>query len=191
MKQPEGFEVGGADHVCRLRKSLYGLKQAGRVWNQTLHSVLTSMGFTCIQSDHGLYILLRDDVKVFMPVFVDDITLAGSDGSKIDSIIQELSQHFKLRNLGPTTQLLGMEIERDHPNCRLYLSQSQHIANLIQEHNIHDCEPAPTPLNPGTRLSTSMSPKNNAEAAEMCMCPYISIVGSLMYLAITTRPDIA
>ena len=87
MQQPEGFEVGGPDHVCRLRKSLYGLKQAGRVWNKTLHSVLTSMGFSRVQSDHGLYIFIRDGVRMFMPVFVDDITLAGTEAAKIDSIV--------------------------------------------------------------------------------------------------------
>jgi hypothetical protein len=64
MQQPEGFEVGGPDHVCKLRKSLYGLKQAGRVWNQTLNSVLSSMGFKRVQSDHGLYIYLRDDLRI-------------------------------------------------------------------------------------------------------------------------------
>src|SRR6266404_4114597 len=80
--------------------SLYGLKQAGRVWNQTLYSVLSSMGFKRVESDHGLYIFLRDDVRILMPVFVDDITLACKDGTKIDSFIQELSQHFKLRDLG-------------------------------------------------------------------------------------------
>ena len=191
MQQPEGFEVGGPDHVCRLRKSLYGLKQAGRVWNQTLHSVLTSMGFNRIQSDHGLYIFIRDDVKMFMPVFVNDITLAGTDGAKINTIVQELFHHFKLQDLGPTTQLLGMEIHRDHPNCRLYLSQSQHIANLLQEHGLQDSKPVSTPLNPGSCLSTSMSPQNTSEATEMCQYPYISVVGSLMYLAVTTRPDIA
>ena len=126
-----------------------------------------------------------------MPVFVDDITLAGTDGAKIDSIVQELSQHFKLRDLGPTTQLLGMEIHGDRPNRRLFLSQSQHIANLLQEHGLDDCKPVSTPLNPGSRLSTSMSPQNDAEASEMRQYPYISVVGSLMYLAVTTRPDIA
>src|SRR6266702_3400400 len=191
MLQPEGFEVGGPDHVCRLRKSLYGLKQAGRVWNKTLHSVLCSMGFNRVQSDHGLYIYLRDDVRILMPVFVDDITLACKDGAKIDSIVQELSKHFKLRDLGPSTQLLGLEIHRDRPNRCLSISQSQYISNLIQEHGLSDSKPVSTPLNPGTRLSTSMCPQNEAEASEMRQYPYISVVGCLMYLAVTTRPDIA
>jgi hypothetical protein len=125
-----------------------------------------------------------------MPVFVDDITLAGTDAAQIDSIVQELSQHFKLCDLGPTTQLLGMEICRDRPNRHLYLSQSQHIANLLQEHGLHDCKPVSTPLNPGSRLSTSMSPQNTAQASEMRQCPYVSVVGSLMYLAVTTTLDV-
>jgi hypothetical protein len=191
MQQPEGFEVGGPNYVCRLLRSLYGLKQAGRVWSKLLYSVLVSMGFQRVQSDHGLYIFHRDGVKIFMPVFVDDITLAGKDPSKLDSVIQELSKHFKLRDLGPTTQLLGIEIHRDRPNRSLSLSQSQFITNLLTEHGLQDCKPVATPLNPGSHLSSSMSPQNDAEASEMRQYPYISVVGSLMYLALTTRPDIA
>jgi Reverse transcriptase (RNA-dependent DNA polymerase) len=59
------------------------------------------MGFQQVQSDHGLYIFHRDGFCIFMPVFVDDITMVGKDGDKIDSIIQELSSHFKLHDLGP------------------------------------------------------------------------------------------
>jgi hypothetical protein len=126
-----------------------------------------------------------------MPVFVDDITIACQDSSKIDSVVQELSQHFKLRDLGPTTQLLGIQIHRDRPNRRLCISQSQFISNLLQEHGLSNSKPVSTPLNPGTRLSTSMCPQNDAEALEMQQHPYNSVVGSLMYLAVTTRPDIA
>ena len=91
----------------------------------------------------------------------------------------------------PPLQLLGLEIYRDRPNRRLHLSQSQYIANLLQEHGMHDCKPVSTPLNPGSHLSTSMSPQNAAEASEMHQVPYICVVGLLMYLAVTTRPDIA
>ncbi len=114
-----------------------------------------------------------------------------SIGDAAATVVQELSQHFKLQDLGPTTQLLGIEIHRDHPNHCLSISQSQFISNLIQEHGLSDSKSTSTPLNPGTRLSTSMCPQNNSEAQEMQQHPYISVVGSLMYLAVTTRPDIA
>ena len=127
----------------------------------TLHSLLW-VSKNCVQSDHGLYIYLRDDVRLLMPVFVDDITLACKDGAKIDSIIQELSQHFKLRDLGPTTHILGLEIHRGRPNRQFSISQSQFISNLIQEHGLSNSQTVTTPLNPGTRLSTSMCPQNDA-----------------------------
>ena len=92
------------------------------------------------------------------------LTLAGKKGAKIDSLIQELSFHFKLRDLGPTTQLLGMEIHRDRPNRTLSLSQTQFITNLLQDHGLQDCKPVSTPLNPGCHLSTSMCPQTEAEA---------------------------
>jgi hypothetical protein len=124
-----------------------------------------------------------------MPVSVDDITLAGKDCVKINFVIQEFSSHFKLRDLGPTTQLLGIEIHRDYPTCTLLHSQSQFITNLIQEHGLQDCKPVSTPLKPGSCLSTSMSPQNCAEATETSQYSYISIVGFLMYMALTPRPD--
>ena len=74
MQQPEGIEVGGPEYVCRLIKSLYGLKQAGRVWNRTLHAVLTSMGFSRVQSDHGLYILLKDGTSTAAAAYANGPT---------------------------------------------------------------------------------------------------------------------
>ena len=167
MKQPEGFEVGGPEYVCRLKKSLYGLKQAGRVWNKKLHSVLLSMGFERTQSDHGLYIFQRDDIHIFLPVFVDDLTLAGKKGTNFDPFIEELSSHFKLCDLGPTTQLLGLEIHRDCTNLTLSISQRQFITNLLQDHGLQDCKPVSTPLNPGCCLFTSMCPQTEAEASSL------------------------
>src|SRR6266571_4734914 len=70
-------------------------------------------------------------------------------------------------------------------------SQASPDPNLIDEHGLNDSKPVSTPLNPGTRLSTSMCPQNDAEALEMRQYPYISVIGCLMYLAVTTRPDIA
>jgi transposase InsO family protein len=191
MQQPEGFEVGGPDHVCKLHKSLYGLKQAGRVWNKKLHSVLLSMGFSRIQSDNAVYVYLKDQIRVIVPVFVDDITLASKDPSKLNSIVQELGQHFKIHDLGPTTQLLGISVHRDRSKRSLSLCQHQYIKDMLQRYGLHDCKPVSTPMEPGFKLSTSMAPQNDAETAEMHNVPYLSAVGSLMYLAVTTRPDIS
>ena len=76
MKQPEGFEEKSPEWVWRLRKSLYGLKQAGRCWHEKLHEVLTKLGFDRLVCEHSVWVYLRDGVRVIIPVFVDDITIA-------------------------------------------------------------------------------------------------------------------
>jgi hypothetical protein len=191
MEQPERFEVGGPEYVCRLRKSLYGLKQAGRVWNKKLHTTLQSMGFARIQSDHSVYVFVRGPLCLILPVFVDDITLACKDASLIDSTVNELATHFKLRDLGHTEYLLGISIERDRSKRQLSLSQCQYIINMLERYGMSDSKPVSTPMDPGVRLSTSMAPQNDEEVDYMKSVPYLSAVGSLMYLAITSRPDIS
>jgi hypothetical protein len=93
--------------VCHLKKSLYGLKQAARVWNIKLHNTLEKMGFKRMESDQSIYVYSRDGVQIILPVFVDDITFTSASTSKIDSAIQELSTHFKLlyRNFHFTSKI--------------------------------------------------------------------------------------
>ena len=191
MDQPEGFEVGGPEYVCRLKKSLYGLKQAGRVWNKKLHAALAKMGFIRIQSDNSVYVFLKDDVHIILPIFVDDITLACKSSTTLDSTVKELSSHFKLRDLGPISYLLGIKIERDRSKRQIHLSQTQYIIDMLERYGHSDCKPVSTPMDPGLRLSSSMAPQNDEEIALMKSIPYINAVGSLMYLAISSRPDIA
>ena len=108
MKQPEGFHIGGPNKVCRLRKWLYGLKQSERQWNKKLHSVLTELGFKRIESDRSVYIYSNGEVRIIVPIYIDDITLASKSPTAIDNYVQLLSQHFKCRDLGATRFLLGI-----------------------------------------------------------------------------------
>ena len=191
MKQPEGFQQSERNMVCRLNKSLYGLKQSPRLWGETLAKVLISMGFSKTYSDASLYIFDQDNIKVIVPVFVDDITLASKSASKLDHFVNELGKQFKLRDLGPTTFLLGVEITRKRSERKLYLSQKQYVVNKLEEFGMADCKPVGTPMIPGSKLSSDQSPKSEDEKAEMIDVPYINAVGSLMYLAVMTRPDIS
>jgi hypothetical protein len=191
MTQPEGFEQNGSKYVCRLNKSLYGLKQSPRLWGEKLAEVLLSMGFKKTYSDASLFIYDRDNIKVIVPVFVDDITLASKSVETLDSFVAEMSKHFKLRDLGPTSFLLGIGITRDRENRKLHLSQKQYIVNKLEEFQMADCKPVGTPIVPGHNLSSQHSPQTPEKKQEMNDIPYINAVGSLMYLAIMTRPDIA
>ena len=126
-----------------------------------------------------------------VPIFIDDITLAGTSPAANDKVVEELKSHFKLRNLGPTNFLLGIHITHDIPNRTISLSQCQYIVNILERFRMADCKPVLTPIEPGTSLTSEMSPKSDEEVNEMWNVPYIVAVGCLMYLATTTRPDIS
>ena len=113
MTQPEGFRQGGQEIVCRVNKSLYGLKQAGHLWSKQLQDALEKMGFRRIHSDPSVYIYDQDGIKVIVPIFVDDITFAGASEKDLDDFVAKLATHFKLRDLKPTSFLLGIEITRN------------------------------------------------------------------------------
>jgi len=191
MKQPQGFVQFGSDYVCRLQKAIYGLKQAGRQWNKKLHQVLSTMGFRRLESDRSIYIYLRDNVRIIIPVFVDDITLASSSQKAIDDTVKELSRHFKLRDLGPTNWLLRMEIIRNRSERRLALSQRQYIIDMLERYKLTDCKAVSTPMDPGVNLTVDMGATTPEDVEFMRSVPYLNAVGALMYLAQCTRPDIA
>src|ERR1700742_321134 len=192
MKQPEGFETGDSSDVLCLNKSLYGLKQAACMWKVKLASVLCdSMGFKCIYSDNGIYVYQKGSDRVLMPVFVNDGVLASNSLPLLNSPVSELSKHFKLRNLGETSFILGMQVTRDRSKRILALSQRQYIVDMLDCYGMANCNAVSTPMLPGLRLSTSMAPQSDQERSEMAKHPYGNAVGSLLFLAMTTRPDIA
>ena len=119
------------------------------------------------------------------------MTFASKYEAAIDKTIKKLSQHFKLRDLGPTTQLLGIKIDRDWKKHSITISQHQHCLDILERFGIADCKPISTPMQPNTRLTRSQSLQTPDEVQFMKSVLYLATVGALMYLATTTRPDIA
>ena len=191
MRQPEGFHIGGPDMVCKLKKSLYGLKQAARQWNKKLHSVLTEMGFKRIESDRSVYIYCNDEVKIIVPIYIDDITFASKSPSAIDKYVKILSEYLKCRDLGPTQFLLGVAIDRNRSTRTTTLHQRQFTIDLLEKYGMSDCYAVQTPLPYKIALSHDMGPTTEEGKEFMAKVPYLSAVGSLQYLAMMTRPDIA
>ena len=158
MRQPEGFEEKGKETwVCRLLKSIYGLKQAGRLWQQRLNEVLvTHMGFKRIESDSSIWVWSDGSTRIIVPVFVDDMTLASNSAQAIADTKAALRRHFKLRDLGPTSWLLGVEITRDRAKHSLSLSQRQYIVEKLAAMGWSDLSPVQTPMDPGLKLHKQM-----------------------------------
>ena len=197
MKIPEGLGVEGTEEkgewVVRLLKAIYGLKQAGRMWAKKLHEVLTSLGFIRTECEHSFYIYEREGIKVFVPVYVDDLTIASNSKTAISQLKSDLTTHFKLRDLGPTEFILGIKVERDRPKRTIYLSQAAYIQSILDEFLINpgDWNSVVTPMMENAKLSKKGCAKTPEELQKAKDSRYGEIIGKLIYLMRCSRPDIA
>jgi len=190
MAQPEGFPQGRPDQLLKLLRSLYGLKQAGRQWYKKLAEKLASMGFKCLQSDRSCYVFTDGNVRIIIPIHVDDGVICAKTDSDIDRVIAQLGSSFKVKDLGPTEWFLGIKIERDAQTGAISLSQRQYASDMLKDFEMDSSAPVQTPMEPGLVLTKEMGPKTEEESKRY-KSKYLSAVGSLMYLATQTRPDIS
>lgn len=189
MTQPESFEE--SDQVCRLRKTIYGLKQASRAWNKKLHSSLLQVGLKDSKTDPCVYFRVSDKNMTFVAVYVDDLLIFSNDQTFKNKLKRDLSSEFKMKDMGEAKHCLGFEIKRDFKNGTLRINQSKYINEILCRFNMSECNPVSTPLDTNQKLTAEMSPKNPVEQREMRDIPYQQAVGSLLYAAHGTRPDIA
>jgi transposase InsO family protein/predicted RNA binding protein YcfA (HicA-like mRNA interferase family) len=194
MQVPEGIEIEGEEKgrwVLKLLKALYGIKQGPRLWSKKLNQALEAMGFKRLDCDHSVFIYEKGDIKIIVPVHVDDLVIASKSRSAISNFKKELATHFKIRDQGPTSFLLGVKLERDRPNRTITLSQPAYIQDLLDTYvNAKIFNPVLTPMLDG-KLSEKDCPETKEEIEAMKKVPYREAVGKLLYLAIATRPDIA
>ena len=170
MEQPEGFEdYYGPGFALKLNKSLYKLKQAGHQWHKKLDSVMTGMGFSLIQCGNSIWIYRKDDIRIIIPVYVDDMTVACKSQKQYEWVRDELRKHFKLRDLGPTSFLLGVEVTRNREKRQLCLTQRQYIVDVLERFGLGNIGTVTTPIAPGLHLSKEMGPKGVEEATYMML----------------------
>ena len=186
-----GFGKRTPGYALKLAKSIYGLKQAGRQWYKKLDSSLQSLGFARVKSDNSIWVYRKDDVRIIIPAYVDDMFIATKERGRAQQVIQDLEKHFQVHDLGDVSFLLGVHIQRDRSKRTLTLSQRQYIVDLLEHYSMSDCAAVSTPLDPNCKLSKEQCPQTDEDKASMRAYPYAQLVGSLMYLAIATRPDIS
>jgi hypothetical protein len=120
MKQPKGFVVkGNKELVCRLKKSLYGLKQSLRMWYQKLDTYILGLGFTRREFNHLVYFKLVSDRNIYYVFYVDDMLLIGNNKESIQDVKAQFPSKFDMKYLGVANFILGMEIKRDKENKKL------------------------------------------------------------------------
>ena len=181
MEQPEGFEKGGNNMVCHLNKSIYGLKQSGRMWNKVLHNFLTEKGFKRSEVDHCLYLKkCNDDCIVYVLVWVDDIIVSASNMQLMSETKSLLHKRFKMVDMGQLSWFLGIDFKFEN-DC-VSLSQAAYLKNVLAKFEMQDCRPTKTPCDKFIL---------NENSKDYSSTEYRSAVGSLIYAMVCTRPDIS
>ena len=190
MHLPQGVGPNSGKIVWLLR-SIYGLKQASRVWNELLDHELGKLDFRRINADYCIYILQEGDFVVFLAVYIDDMGLLCNNLDFMQKIKDHISKIFKIKDLGAISQLLGLAIDYDYEAGILQLSQSHYIQQLLEHYGFNDGRTHPTPLSSGAKISKSDCPLTPSEVEFMKNFPYQSLLSTLMYSMLGPRGDIA
>jgi hypothetical protein len=188
MTQPEGYVKG--DYVCKLQRSLYGLKQSGRAWYDKINTTFIKLGFSRSNADPSVYSRISRSEVLYVAIYVDDLMIIGNDLKAIAKLKDELSRLFKMKDLGNIHYILGIKMTHTAEGS-IIMSQTHYIDAILRQYNMEDARAAGAPLNASVKLSKPMAEATIDEQRYMRNVPYLNVIGSLMYLAQATRPDIA
>jgi transposase InsO family protein len=192
MKQPEGFVAPGKETlVCKLRKSLYGLRQASRAWYDKIHHALVDMGCTVLSADTCVYQLRKGDLLVLVALYVDDLLLLSNSLDGLSALKKDLCKRFSMADLGEAHYILGIQIDRDRATRTLSISQREYVHKVLQRFEMADCKAVTTPLATNAQLTKADSPLLPTTQDAAFIRQYQSAVGALMYAMMGTRPDLA
>lgn len=187
MCQPEGFITKGNENkVCLLTKAIYGLKQSSRAWYQKVNEVLVKLGFKKSNYESCIFIKRKNNSLVIVALYVDDFIVLSNDKKETDFLKKHLTSNFEIKDLGEIKLCLGMRIRKEKDN--LILDQSVYIDQLLRKFNMSDCKVVSSPIN-NFDFSEGCLSENEAEKYKNPL--YQKLIGSLMFLAVLTRPDIA
>ena len=193
MELPEGYRAGREHLVCKLKKALYGLKQAPRNWYLLISKFVTEeLGYKATVSDPCLFFRRsRTGRLMLLFLFVDDFQTSyhPEDKAEWDALKEKLVVRFKTKDLGASTWILGMRIMRDMKARTITLDQELYITKALERQGMEQCKPVATP---GATAAAAAQPGDEpAGSAAVDLHMYQEMVGTLMYSAVSCRPDIA
>ena len=183
MEQADGFQkkgVNGEKLVYKLNKSLYGLKQSGRMWNQLLHAHFIDNGFTQCPTEHCLYTKETKEGMILILVWVDDLIVGGKNENMLNETKKMMHERFKMKDMGKLSYFLGIEFEQGDGYVKM--NQKKYIEKILEKYDMIDCKPRTTP--------SEQKPDEGGNQDPVDPRKYREIIGSLIYLMMATRPDI-
>ena len=189
MEQPRGFvDASKADYVCKLKKGLYGLKQAARCWNNTLTQYLISEGYIKSTADECIYFKVNDDGSfVLFPLYVDDLFPISNNTQFLIEEKRKIKAKFQMVDNGDIHYVLGMQISRNRANTVLTIGHPNYLLSILKRFKMERCKPVATPLEAGRKFQKT----TDADQEFHDISLYQQAIGCLTYAATTTRPDIA
>lgn len=186
MEQPEGYiSKSHPDHVCLLLKSIYGLKQASRQWNAKIHSFLvTDLGFKSAPNEPCLFILKTSTYIIIITLYVDDLLIASTSETAMAKLKSQLSEKFMMNDCGRAKRCIGLEIDNKPQMNTVFISQEHYTLKMLDRFGMTESKPVHTPME--QHISD-----DELQGEQIDATLYRSAIGSLMYLAVGTRPDIS
>ena len=182
MDQPKGFSIKGKEHLaCKLKKSIYWLKQASRQWYLKFNDAITSFGFKENTVDRCIYLKVSGSKFILLSLYVNDILLASSDLGLLHETKKFLSKNFEMKDMGEANYVIGIAIFWDRSRGLLGLSQKAYIERVLVRFNKEKCSAGVAPIQKGDKFSLMQCPQNEWEWKQMEGIPYASAVRSLMY----------
>src|SRR4051812_819262 len=140
--QPEGFRSEGQESkVCRLKRSIYGLKQSSRQWYFRFRRAILSYGFTMIEQDHCVSLKRSKVGFLILTLYVDDILMAYNDKKLVSETKVWLSSQFDMKDMGEAAYVLGVMILQDHSRWTLGLSQETYVRKVLECFSISKAKP--------------------------------------------------
>ena len=192
VNNPEGTRL---TKVCKLKKSLYGLKISPKKWNKKFSEEARKLGLENDLHDPCLFTWRQKGKLIMIVLYVDDLLIASNDAEKLKQVKSHLSSVFQMKDLGEPKNYLGITIQRNRQERNIVMHQADYTERVLEKFNMKECKPQSTPMVTRQVKNRNKKIKLNTEDSEtieeLKKVPYREAIGSLMYLANATRPDIA
>ena len=186
MEQPEGYVKPGQEHlVCKLKRSIYGLKQSPRCWSKAFTEFMMGIGFKQSTSDPCVFVRSRQELEI-LAVYVDDLILITESTESMNELKAALKERYKMKDMGELSYILGISVIQDKEKNRVILHQKHYIEAILRKYGMDNANPVATPADANVKLK-----KSDGVSKPVHQHTYQSMVGSLLYAAMATRPDIA
>lgn len=175
-----------SNFVCKLNKSIYGLKNSPKCWNTKFDSLMMNEGFTRSQNDFCLYLKVLNIDKLYVLLYVDDLLILGTNSEEVEKLKSTLNKNFCMKDLGVVKKYLGVDIKQNLFEGYTELSQVDYLKRVLQRFEMQDCKSMDTPIEYNVNLNLFKSNVCDSKMEKLCR----QIIGSLMYAVLGTRPDL-